>query len=88
MSFGKLGLLQLLQAVHQIPGRVLCGGFRHLEPPSLLSVNAPIVLIRRHVILPKELAKTLQKGKLMSDPEWRAVGVQQSRGWEHYAIHK
>ena len=42
----------------------------------------------RHVILPKELAKGLQKAKLMSDPEWRAVGVQQSRGWEHYAIHK
>lgn len=42
----------------------------------------------RHVILPKELAKTLPKGKLLSDAEWRAYGVQQSRGWEHYAIHK
>ena len=38
--------------------------------------------------MPKELAKGLQKAKLMSDPEWRAIGVQQSRGWEHYAIHK
>jgi len=30
----------------------------------------------------------LPKGKLLSDAEWRAYGVQQSRGWEHYAIHK
>lgn len=41
-----------------------------------------------HVILPKELAKMLPKGKLLSDAEWRAYGVQQSRGWEHYAVHK
>lgn len=30
----------------------------------------------------------LPKGKLLSDAEWRAYGVQQSRGWEHYAVHK
>lgn len=40
------------------------------------------------MILPKELAKMLPKGKLLSDAEWRAYGVQQSRGWEHYAVHK
>ena len=44
---------------------------------------------RSHVILPKELAKThLKSGKLLSDAEWRGIGVQQSRGWEHYAIHR
>lgn len=48
---------------------------------SILSVSS-------HVILPKELAKMLPKGKLLSDAEWRAYGVQQSRGWEHYAVHK
>ena len=42
----------------------------------------------RHVILPKEIAKQLPKGALMPDATWRAFGVQQSRGWEHYAIHK
>ena len=30
----------------------------------------------------------LPKGKLLADAEWRAYGVQQSRGWEHYAVHK
>lgn len=42
----------------------------------------------RHVVLPQEIAKRLPKGKLMSEAEWRAMGVQQSRGWVHYAIHR
>jgi cyclin-dependent kinase regulatory subunit CKS1 len=41
-----------------------------------------------HVILPKELAKTLPKSRLLSETEWRGIGVQQSRGWAHYAIHR
>lgn len=24
----------------------------------------------------------------MTEMEWRALGVQQSRGWEHYALHR
>lgn len=43
---------------------------------------------RRHVILPKEIAKNLPKSRLLTDEEWRNLGVQQSRGWEHYAVHK
>ena len=42
----------------------------------------------RHVILPKELAKSLQAKRLLAENEWRALGVQQSRGWAHYAIHR
>lgn len=42
----------------------------------------------RHVILPKELAKSLVRNRLLSETEWRGIGVQQSRGWKHYAIHK
>jgi len=42
----------------------------------------------RHVILPKELAKTLSKNRLLTESEWRGIGVQQSRGWTHYAIHR
>jgi cyclin-dependent kinase regulatory subunit CKS1 len=26
--------------------------------------------------------------RLLSESEWRQLGVQQSRGWVHYAIHK
>ena len=50
--------------------------------PNLLSQQI------RHVILPKELAKTLPKTRLLSENEWRSIGVQQSRGWQHYAIHR
>mmetsp|Transcript_619 Transcript_619/g.1217 ORF Transcript_619/g.1217 Transcript_619/m.1217 type:complete len:98 (-) Transcript_619:223-516(-) len=42
----------------------------------------------RHVILSTEVAKICPKNKLLSETEWRQLGVQQSRGWEHYAIHK
>eukprot|EP00267_Zea_mays_P053839 XP_020407029.1 uncharacterized protein LOC100282062 isoform X1 [Zea mays] len=40
----------------------------------------------RHVVLPPEVAKLLPRNILLS--EWRLVGVQQSRGWVHYAIHR
>ena len=45
----------------------------------------------RHVILPKEVMKQLPNGKLtrlLTENEWRSLGVQQSRGWVHYDIHK
>ncbi|KAG8073452.1 hypothetical protein GUJ93_ZPchr0006g41450 [Zizania palustris] len=42
----------------------------------------------RHVVLPPEVAKLLPKNRLLTENEWRAIGVQQSRGWVHYAIHR
>lgn len=42
----------------------------------------------RHVQLPKNIYKVMPKGRLLSEQEWRALGVQQSRGWVHYEIHK
>jgi len=40
------------------------------------------------VILPSDISKAMPKGRLLSEAEWRGLGVQQSRGWEHYAIHR
>jgi len=43
----------------------------------------------RHVILPKEVAKKIPEPlKLLSEHEWRSLGVQQSLGWVHYEIHR
>ncbi len=45
----------------------------------------------RHVIIPKDVAKSIgifDKGRLFTEFEWRSLGIQQSRGWEHYAIHR
>jgi len=51
----------------------------------------------RHVILPKPLFKLIPKSyfnndesgtlRLLSDSEWRGIGIQQSLGWVHYEIH-
>ena len=40
------------------------------------------------MILPKHVSKNAPKGRLLSESEWRGLGVQQSRGWVHYAIHR
>lgn len=42
----------------------------------------------RHVILPPEISKLLPHDRLLSEIEWRKLGIQQSRGWVHYCIHK
>jgi len=41
----------------------------------------------RHVILTKDLKSKLT-GKLLSEEEWRNLGVVQSKGWEHYLIYQ
>lgn len=42
----------------------------------------------RHVIVPKEMVKKFPKDRMMSEDEWRSLGIQQSQGWVHYMIHK
>ncbi|KAI1301433.1 Cyclin-dependent kinases regulatory subunit 1 [Halotydeus destructor] len=42
----------------------------------------------RHVVLPKDIAKLVPKTHLMTESEWRGLGVQQSHGWIHYMIHE
>lgn len=41
----------------------------------------------RHVILPNDLARQVPKSHLMTETEWRNLGVQQSPNWLHYMIH-
>eukprot|EP00037_Helgoeca_nana_P008136 m.72599 g.72599 ORF g.72599 m.72599 type:complete len:99 (-) comp18740_c0_seq1:197-493(-) len=41
----------------------------------------------RHVILPSEVAAKVPRGRLLTETEWRDLGVQQSRGWVHYMLH-
>ncbi len=41
----------------------------------------------RHVILPQDIAKLVPKTHLMTESEWRNLGVQQSPGWIHYMMH-
>ena len=39
----------------------------------------------RHVHVPKDVARLVPKARLMSESEWRSLGVTQSPGWVHYA---
>ncbi|CEF64028.1 Cyclin-dependent kinases regulatory subunit [Strongyloides ratti] len=41
----------------------------------------------RHVHVTKEVARLLPKNRLMSEKEWRELGIEQSPGWVHYMIH-
>ncbi|KAL7076251.1 hypothetical protein ACQ4LE_004449 [Meloidogyne hapla] len=40
----------------------------------------------RHVHVTKEVAKLVPHNRLMSESEWRSLGIQQSPGWIHYMI--
>jgi len=42
----------------------------------------------RHVILPRDIYINMPKGRLLTEEEWRGLGVQQSRGWIHFMIHR
>ena len=46
------------------------------------------VYVYRHVLLPQHVFKAMPKGRLLSENEWRKLGVQQSKGWIHYDIHQ
>lgn len=51
----------------------------------------------RHVILPKPLLKLIPKQffnpdgtgtlRLLTEQEWRGIGITQSLGWQHYEVH-
>ena len=38
-------------------------------------------------MLPKDMCKLVPKSHLMSEAEWRSIGVQQSQGWIHFMKH-
>lgn len=41
----------------------------------------------RHVTLPKELLRFFPRDRLLTEDECRKIGIEQSRGWVHYATH-
>ena len=42
----------------------------------------------RQVTIRKEYANLLPKGKLLSEEEWRRLGIQMSYGWTNYCAYK
>ena len=41
----------------------------------------------KHVVLPKNYAMDMPN-RLLTETEWRSLGIYQSKGWEHYSIFK
>ena len=41
----------------------------------------------RQAILPRELGQVIKDKGLLSEQEWRKLGVTQSKGWVHYDVH-
>jgi Cyclin-dependent kinase regulatory subunit len=67
---------------------LLCESSTSLTCLALHNTHSLSLVLQRHVILPKELARNIPKSRCMTEAEWRGIGVQQSRGWTHYAIHR
>ncbi len=42
----------------------------------------------RHVSLTREAFKDMPRERLLTEKEWRGLGLTMSQGWVHYAIHK
>ncbi|PAA82698.1 hypothetical protein BOX15_Mlig015387g2 [Macrostomum lignano] len=42
----------------------------------------------RHCHLPKELLVYVPKNRVMTEDEWRGIGIQQSEGWVNYMVHQ
>jgi cyclin-dependent kinase regulatory subunit CKS1 len=58
---------------------------------SPLSLPIPSLCLspcNSHVILPAKVARLVPEDRLMTETEWRNIGVTQSRGWIHYMIHR
>jgi len=42
----------------------------------------------RNVRLTKDVFKKIpQKGKIMTEEQWRSLGIKGSKGWQHYCIY-
>eukprot|EP01083_Nonionella_stella_P064502 168165_1 len=42
----------------------------------------------RGVWVPQDVMQNIPSDRLLHEDEWRAIGVVQSRGWEHYRLNK
>lgn len=54
--------------------------YRHaIVPPELLSIDYTQI---------KNIQKKINSYELLTEGEWRGLGVVMSRGWQHYMYHK
>lgn len=85
-----------------VGSKILCFDKRKNEPANLIGVKRSLLMDfcqysekyaddnyeYRHVKIPFSWVPKMPKGRLLSESEWRELGVKQSKGWVHYAIHR
>lgn len=55
---------------------------------SYFSLASAEYIVCRHVTVPSHIVDNIPRGRLLSEAEWRGLGIVQSRGWQHYALHR
>lgn len=69
---------------HQLRLQLICPFKMYCGFPPVTTL---FLLQCRHAFLPIELSRMIPKHHLLSESEWRNLGIQQSIGWEHYMTH-
>lgn len=56
----------------------------------IMSIGIYLFLVSSvsQVTIRKEFANLIPKGRLLTEDEWRNLGIQMSFGWEHYCEYK
>ena len=61
--------------------------YRHVILPTVRQTKCPQYL-KVNWILMQDMRKKVPTNRLMTEAEWRKLGVQQSPGWVQYMIHE
>ena len=59
-----------------------------MKTMSIGKIIEEVDISSRQVTIRKEYASQIPRDHLLSDQEWRHMGIQMSLGWEHYCIYK
>lgn len=61
---------------------------QHLDKPEYSERYVDEDFEYRYVVMPREIASEMKQKKVLTEEEWRGMGITQSRGWSHYGFHK
>ncbi|KAM0753598.1 CKS-domain-containing protein, partial [Meredithblackwellia eburnea MCA 4105] len=62
--------------------------YRHVILPNLLILDRSVLILTIIVHLQYFADEKSRVLRLLSDQEWRSIGIVQSIGWQHYEVHE
>ena len=72
--------------INKVKKKIFCKDF-DLHFHGVDNHNSTAEVFFRHVIIPRKYVDLIPKTQLMTETEWRNIGIQQSPGWIHYMFH-